>query len=114
MHSESTGKEGASGGRDRPLTTSDMLREQQAIAAAIMIGEEMRRSDRTETYVLARRIGIFVVAMAVCGLVILFGFARLAGDEFNPFPYMLLLGLVAAGGGAAAYWGYVEARRHKE
>lgn len=102
---------------DQPGPTgngSDALREQQAIAAAMMIGEEMRRSDRTQTYILTRRMGIFFAAMAVIGLVLLFGFARLAGDDFNPFPYMILLGLVAAGSAVAAYWGHAESRRHED
>lgn len=95
----------------KPASAEDAIREQQAIAAAMMIGEELRRSDRTQMYVLARRVGFFTASMAVFGLVVLFGYARLAGDEFNPYPYMIVLGLIVAGSAVAAYWGYAESRR---
>jgi hypothetical protein len=92
-------------------STDDAIREQQAIAAAMMIGEELRRGDRSQTHALAKRIGFFMASMAVFGLVVLFGYARLAGDEFNPYPYMIMLGLLAAASVVAAYWGYAESRR---
>jgi hypothetical protein len=95
-------------------STGDGLKEQQAIAAAMMIGEEMRRSDRAQTYLLTYRLAIFVGVLSLIGLVILFGYARIARESFNPFPYMIGLGLIAAGSAVAAYWGYSESRRAKE
>jgi H+/Cl- antiporter ClcA len=114
MPGEGDQKNGASSAGNRPAASgADALREQQAIAAAIMIGEEMRRSDRTHIYTLALRLGIFFVVMSFVGLVILFGLARISGDDFNPYPYMIVLGIVAGASGVAAYWGYAEARRHR-
>jgi hypothetical protein len=91
--------------------TPDALREQQAIAAAMMIGENMRRGDHAQTYKLTRRLAVFVGAMAVFGLVILFALTRFAGDSFNPYPYMIGLGLVASASAAAVYWGYAASKR---
>lgn len=110
---ESRGHEGKPRDGARPAASppSDALREQQAIAAAMIIGEEMRQSDRALMYVLTYRIAAFVGIMSVIGLVILFGFARIAGESFNPFPYMIGLGILAAGSAVAAYWGYAESRR---
>ena len=111
MESERAQNSGQRGDAAKPASAEDAIREQQAIAAAMMIGEELRRSDRTQMYVLARRVGFFMASMAVFGLVVLFGYARLAGDEFNPYPYMILLGLIVAGSVVAAYWGFAESRR---
>ena len=97
---------------DRPSTAqSNTLREQQAIAAAMMIGEEMRRDGRAQTYSITFRLAGFVGVMSLIGLVILFGFARLAGESFNPFPYRIALGIIAAASAVAAYWGFTESRR---
>lgn len=94
-----------------PKTPADVLREQQAIASALLIGEKMRRSDRAETYGLMFRLAVFVGIMMAVGLMVLFGYARIAGESFNPFPYMIALGIGVAGSAAVAYWGYVESRR---
>ncbi len=109
MESERGTGSGAKPGVPKP--PADALREQQAIASALLIGEEMRRSDRAQTYTLTFRLAVFVGVMMLVGLMVLFGYARIAGESFNPYPYMIVLGVAAAGSAAVAYWGYAESRR---
>jgi hypothetical protein len=115
MHVPEEKTERTPGGADRPQRVpSDTLREQQAIAAAMFFGDEMRRDGRAQTNTITLRLAGVVGIMSLIGLVILFGFARIAGDSFNPFPYMIVLGIVAAGSAVAAYWGFTESRRDEK
>jgi hypothetical protein len=100
------------GARPTPASraSADELREQQAIAAALLVGEEMRREERKQLHQLARRLGVFCTVMAVIGLLILFAYARIRQD-FSPTFWMLLIGALGAAAATAAYWGYAEGRR---
>jgi len=88
--------------------------EQQAIAAALMLGDQMRRENRSQVYFYVQRIGLFVAVLGMMGMVMLFGYTQLSKGEFNPMIGMILLGLVMAGGASTSYWGYVQSRHAKE
>lgn len=92
----------------------DALREQQAIAAAMLVGERMRREERKQLYWYAKRVGIFTIALAAMGLVMLFGYAQLSKGEFNPTLLMIVLGAVAGVGAVVTYWAHTEERRSAE
>ena len=90
--------------------TSGELREQQAIAAAMMIGEQMRREDRKQIHWLTKRLGFFTTAMSVFGLLILFAYSRMR-EDYHPTVSMLIIGAIGAVGAVAVYWAYTEERR---
>ncbi len=96
--------------RDPRQLAPDELREQQAIAAAMLIGEQLRREDRKQVHWLAKRLGIFAAAMSMFGLLILFAYSRMR-EDFQPAIWMLMIGAAGAAGIVAAYWAYVEDRR---
>lgn len=89
------------------------FREQQAIASAMMIGEEMRRESQAQLRFYAQRLGVFVFLLAVLGIIVLYAYARLKGD-FNPLLGMLILGFTAAVGATVSYWAHVESRHASE
>jgi hypothetical protein len=91
---------------------ADELREQQAIAAALMIGEQSRHEDRKQIYWITLRIGMLTAVISIFGLLILFAYSRIR-QEFNPTLWMLFIGAVGAAGAAAAYWAYAEGRRRE-
>jgi len=90
--------------------SAESMREQQAIAAAILIGEQVRREDRKHLYWLLKRLGLLVAALSFFGLLILFAYSRMRQD-FSPTLWMLLIGAIGGGGVVAAYWAYTEDRR---
>ena len=90
--------------------TADELREQQAIAAAMLIGEQSRREERKQHIWLAKRLGFFIAAMSIFGLLILFAYSRIR-EDFRPTLGMLAIGGVGAVGIVAMYWAYTEQRR---
>lgn len=90
--------------------SADEIREQQAIAAAMMIGEQSRREDRRQIYWVALRIGVFVAIMALLGLLILFAYSRIR-EDYNPTFWMLAIGALGAAGVTVAYWAHTEGRR---
>lgn len=93
--------------------SAEDLREQQAIAAAMLIGEQMRRDDRKQVYWYAKRIGFFLAGFAFFILLMVFTMWRIR-QEFNPTGWMLATSAVGAGGLAMAYWAYAEDRRHRD
>jgi len=93
-----------------PRPTADDLREQQAIASAILLGEQLRREDRKQLYWLVLRLGIFSAAMSGFGLLILFAYSRMR-EDFSPTFWMLVIGALGGVGVVAAYWAYAEDRR---
>lgn len=93
--------------------SAEQLREQQAIAAAMLIGEQMRRADRSHVFWYAKRIGFLAAGFAVFMLLMLFAMWRVR-PEFNPMGWMLAMAAVAAGGIAAVYWAYTEDKRHRD
>ncbi len=90
--------------------SADELREQQAIAAALLIGEQLRQEDRKQVRWLAKRLGAFVAVMSLFGLLILFAYSRMR-EEYSPTVWMLILGAVGAAGIVATYWAYTGDRR---
>ena len=98
-------------GADEEVRT---LQEEQAIAAAMMLGDRIRREDRVQVYFYAQRIGMFGAVLAFMGMIMLFGYTRLTQGEFNPTPGMLLLGFFMAGGASVSYWAHAQARHSKE
>lgn len=90
------------------------LQEQQAIAAAMMVGEQMRRDNRSQVYFYIQRIALFVSVIAFMGMIIVYAYSRLRGGDFNPVLGLVLLGLVMAGGASVSYWAHAESRRAKE
>lgn len=93
--------------------SAEELREQQAIAAAMLVGEQMRREDRKHVYFYVKRIGLFLFVFALFVLLILFAMWRVR-PEFNPTAWMLVTAALGAGGIAAVYWAYAEDRRHRD
>lgn len=92
---------------------ADELREQQAIAAAMLIGEQMRLDDRKQIYWYVKRFGFLLAGFAFFVLLMLFAWWRVR-PEFNPTLWMLVTAAIGAGGIAAAYWAYAEDRRHRD
>jgi len=99
---------------DTPIGLNDALREQQAIAAAQLVGEEMRREDRKRAMKLARRFVPLVAVFAVVLLLILFAYYRMAADDFNPLPWVLGIAVFAAAAAVLGYLGYVESNREDD
>lgn len=87
------------------------MAEAEAIAAAIMIGEKMRREQKSGAYFYARRLGLFGAGLCFAGLMILFTYTRLKRD-FSPTIPMILLTLGLFAGGAVWYWAY--SRTHRD
>lgn len=101
-------------GDAEPNRIGDAMREEQAIAQAIMMGEQARLEGRSDLYFYAKRIGLFSVALGIAGLFMLFAYARLSGGDFNPIPTMFGLGILTAGGAVAAYWASTESSRSRD
>jgi hypothetical protein len=93
--------------------TTDDLREQRAIAAAMLIGEELRREDRRQVYWYVKRFGVFIAGCSFFMLLVLFALWRVR-PEFNPTFWMLTISAVGAAGVAMTYWAFAEDRRHRE
>lgn len=90
------------------------LEEQQAIAAAMMIGEQLRRDNRVQIYYYTQRIALFVSVIAFMAMIMLYAYSRLRGGDFNPILGLIFFGLVMAGGASVSYWAHAESRRAKE
>lgn len=90
------------------------LTEQEAIAAAKVIGERMRQEDRGPIYWYAKRIGIAAVVLGIAGLVMLLGYTKLTRAEGTPIFGMLLLAGFSGAGAVLSYWGHVESKRSGE
>ena len=107
---ETTAGGGSSGVGDAPPS----FQEQQAIAAARMLGEQMRRDDRSQAYFYTQRIALFISVLAFLAMIMLYTYARLRGGDFNPILGVVFLGLIMAGGASVSYWAAAELRRAKE
>ena len=112
-HSKSEGVAGEPASPDDQQRVSG-IQEQQAIAAAMMIGEQMRRDQRAGVYFYAQRISLFVSGLAFMAMIMLYAYSRLSRGEFNPLIGMIFLGLIMAGGASVSYWASTEMRRAKE
>ena len=93
---------------------SRKFQEQQAIAAAMMIGEQMRRDGRAQAYFYTQRIALFVSVLAFMAMIMLYAYSRLREGEFNPVLGLFFLGLLMAGAASVSYWAHAESRRAKE
>jgi drug/metabolite transporter (DMT)-like permease len=87
------------------------LTEAEAIAAAMLIGERMRREQNAGVYFYTRRIGAFGAALSFAGLLLLLTYSRLDRD-FSPFIWMVLLTIGMFAGGLAWYWAFSRANRN--
>lgn len=112
-HSKSEGVGGEAASPDDQKGVSG-IQEQQAIAAAMMIGEEMRRDQRAGVYFYAQRISLFVSVLAFMAMIVLYAYSRLREGEFNPVIGLIFLGLIMAGSASVSYWAWTEMRRAKE
>ncbi len=101
---------GSTGADDAPPT----FQEQQAIAAAMMIGEQMRRDGRAQAYFYTQRIALFVSVLAFMAMIMLYAYSRLREGEFDPILGLFCLALVMAGAASVSYWAHAESRRAKE
>ncbi len=93
---------------------SGSFQEQQAIAAAMMIGEQMRRDNRVQIYFYTQRIAFFVSVLAFMAMIMVYAYSRLRGGDFNPILGLVFFGLLMAGGASVSYWAHAESRRAKE
>ncbi len=87
------------------------LSEQEAVAAALAIGAQVRRGHDEETYRYARRFGLFAAAMGLLSFIIVYSYARLRGAAFSPLPWYFLSGTLAVAGIATFAWANKPARR---
>ena len=90
------------------------IQEQQAIASAMMVGEQMRRDNRVQVYFYTQRIALFVSALAFMAMFMLYTYSRLKGGDFNPILGLIFFGIIMAGGASVSYWAHTESRRAKE
>ena len=77
--------------------------EAEAIAAAMMIGERMRREDKASYYHYGKRLGLGFAGVCALGLVFLFLYT-LVRKDFSPMVGATLLTLGMLGGMGFWYW----------
>lgn len=80
--------------------------EDAAIAAALLIGQEMQSDDRAYYQWLAKRVGLLVAGLGLLGFVMLFGLGMINPGERNLIPWMLVMAVILVAGSALAYWGF--------
>jgi len=90
------------------------FQEQQAIAAAMMLGEQMRRDNRSQKYFYIQRISLFASVLSFGAMIMLFAYSRLKQGEFNPLVGLIFFAFIMAGAASVSYWAYTEMRRAKE
>lgn len=90
---------------NQPPTIS-AAREQEAVAAAMAIGNQVLEDDNQQVYYYAKRIGAFVSVLSIFGVVIIAGYMQLNRDEFNAIPWFVLTALVGLLGIATATWAH--------
>lgn len=82
------------------------LTEQEAIAEALRIGEEMRRESDHHTAWYARRIGIAISVLGIALISMLFAYTVLDKSDSVPLLGMVATAAVIAVGVIVTWWGY--------
>jgi hypothetical protein len=85
------------------------VNEAAAIAAALQIGLEMRGASSRMVYHYAKRIGLFVAALSLGGVVLVQAYARFSRGEFSPVMGTATFALLFAGGVGTFVWAYLNA-----
>lgn len=98
---------GASNAKCPECIAAGRLTEEEAIAKAVRIGDEMRElySIRIHSYV--KRVGIFVAALSLLLLGMLWSYFRFSNGEFTASLLTILLFVGLAAGIGAAVWGHM-------
>ena len=101
---------GASKAKCPECIAAGRLTEQEAIAKAVRIGDEMRESYSTRIYSYVKRLGLFIAALSLLFLGMLWYYVRLSKGEFTGLllTILLLVGLVAGIG--AAVWAHMNSQ----
>ncbi len=101
---------GASKAKCPECIAAGRLTEEEAIAKAVRIGDEMRESYSTRVYSYIKRLGLFIAALSLLFLGMLWYYLRLSKGEFTAslLTILLLVGLVAGVG--AAVWAHMNSR----
>lgn len=113
---ERSNSEGA-GGEPKPdggQEKASRFQEQQAIAAAMILGEQMRRDNRSQKFFYVQRIALFVSGLSFMAMVMLYAYSQLRRGEFNPLIGLIFFAFVMAGAASVSYWAYTEMRHAKE
>ena len=87
------------------------LAEQEAIAKALLIGEQMRREDNSDIAWYARRIGIAISVVGFVLLLMLFAFTTMSKDAGIPIMGLLTTAAIIGAGAVTAYWGYSNSKK---
>lgn len=82
------------------------LTEEEAIAEALRIGEEMRRESDSHAAWYARRVGIAISILGVALMSMLFAYTVLDKTDSVPIVGMLVTAAIVAGGAILAWWGF--------
>lgn len=90
-------------GPAKPATIID-AKEQQAVAQALAIGQQMSRSNYQEVYYYGKRIGFFVGLLSIGGIALVAGYKMLNPETFQPVPWFLGLTLTAVAGFGTTLW----------
>lgn len=86
------------------------MTEEDAIAKAIQIGEEMRRDSNTDIAWYAKRIGLGLFGLGFMLLLILIAYTIMNKSGERPVVALLFTGAIIAGGAITAYWGYTHSK----
>ena len=90
------------------------LSEEEAIAAAMRIGEEMRRESDHHAAWYARRVGIAISILGVALMSMLFAYTVLSKDASAPIFGMLITAAIIAGGVFVTWWGYTREKSDRK
>lgn len=112
-HSNSAGTGGGPAPAEGQEKASE-FQEQQAIAAAMMLGEQMRRENRSQRYFYVQRISLFVSGLSFMAMIMLYAYSQLSRGEFNPLIGLIFFAFVMSGAASVSYWAYTEMRRANE
>ena len=99
---------GGSAGRARPMVSP--TKEQQAVAAALAIGEQLDRARYDEVYYYAKRVGLGVGLLSLGGMALVVGYMLLNQEGFSPIPWFVGLAIVAIAGFGASLWAFQRTR----
>lgn len=82
------------------------LTEEEAIAEALRIGEEMHRESDQHTAWYARRVGIAICVLGIALLSMLFAYTVLDKSGDIPIIGLLFTAALTGAGGFVAWWGF--------
>jgi hypothetical protein len=82
------------------------LTEEEAIAKVARMGLELQESSFGQAAWYAFRIGVASVVLGIASLLMLFAFTVVSKPDGVPVAGLLISGILIAGGGSGAFWGY--------